>query len=118
MADLLVDTDVCIDHLSGRARLAGRRSRLGYSVLTRAEMHAGAVSASEAEQIRRLLAAMAEYPVDRQIAEEAGRIRREARIRLPDALIAATGLVHGLTVDTRNVADFRRVQGLRLRRQR
>jgi predicted nucleic acid-binding protein len=34
---------------------------------------------------------------------------------LPDALIAATGLVHQLTLLTRNVADFRRVPGLRLR---
>lgn len=114
---MLVDTDVCIDHLSGRARLSGRRSRLGYSVITRAELRAGASSAVEVEQIRRLLAAMSEYPVDRQIAEEAGRIRNEVGIRLPDALIAATALVHGLTVDTRNLGDFRRIPGLRLRRR-
>jgi predicted nucleic acid-binding protein len=30
---------------------------------------------------------------------------------MPDALIAATGLVHQLTVLTRNVADFRRAPG-------
>ena len=118
MADLLVDTDVCIDHLVGRSRLSGRRSRLGYSVITRAELLSGGASAFEAEQIRRLLGAMTEYPVDRQIAEEAGRIRSEVGIRLPDALIAATALVHGLSVDTRNMSDFRRVRGLRLRRQR
>jgi predicted nucleic acid-binding protein len=98
--------------------VSGRRSRLGYSVITRAELGAGAGSAFEAEQIRRLLGAMIEYPVDRQIADEAGRIRRESGIRLPDALIAATALVHGLTFDTRNLSDFRRVPGLRLRRQR
>jgi|SRR3954452_16533202 predicted nucleic acid-binding protein len=118
MTDLLIDTDVCIDHLSGRARLSGRRSRLGYSVITRAELYSGAPSADEAEQIRRLLGAMIEYPIDRQIADEAGRVRRETGIRLPDALIAATAMVHGLTVDTRNLSDFRRVAGLRLRRQR
>lgn len=118
MADLLVDTDVCIDHLTGRARLSGRRSRLGYSVITRAELRAGVSSAGEGEQVRRLLAALTEYPVDRQIAEEAGRIRSEVGIRLPDALIAATALVHGLTVDTRNLSDFQRVPGLRLRRHR
>jgi toxin FitB len=118
VADLLVDTDVCIDHLAGRSRLSGRRTRLGYSVITRAELRAGANSAVEAEQIRRLLGAMTEYPVDRQIAEEAGRIRQEVGIRLPDALIAATALVNGLTVDTRNLSDFRRVPGLRLRGRR
>lgn len=118
MADLLVDTDVCIDHLAGHARLSGRRNRLGYSVITRAELRAEAKGAFEAEQIRRMLGAMTEYPVDRQVADEAGRIRAEAGIRLPDALIAATALVHGLTLDTRNLADFRRVPGLRLRRSR
>jgi toxin FitB len=117
MTDLLVDTDVCIDHLTGHTRLSGRRGRLGYSVITRAELRAGAVTAVEDEQIRRLLGAMTEYAVDRQVAEEAGRIRREVGTRLPDALIAATALVHGLTVDTRNMSDFRHIPGLRLRRR-
>jgi toxin FitB len=106
---------VCVDHLAGRARISGQRSRLGYSVITRAELHAGAGSVVEVEGIRRLLGAMVEYPVDRQVAERAGRIRREAGVRLPDALIAATALVHGLTVHTRNVRDFKRVTGLRVR---
>ena len=118
MADTLVDTELCIDHLAGRARLSGRRTRLGYSVITRAELRAGASSAFEAEQIRRLLGAMTEYPVDRQIADEAGRLRSEVGIRLPDALIAATALVHGVAVDSRNLSDFRKVPGLRLRQRR
>ena len=115
MADVLVDTDVCIDHLAGHGRISGRRSRLGYSVITRAELRAGARSESEVEQVRHLLGAMTEYPVDRQVAEEAGRIQHEAGIRLPEALIAATALVHGLSVHTRNVSDFKRVPGLRIR---
>lgn len=117
MADLLVDTDVCIDHLVGRSRLSGHRSRLGYSVITRAELWAGAGSEQESQRIRRLLGAMREFEVDRPVAERAGRIRHDLGIRLPDALIAATALVHGLTLDTRNLADFRRVPGLRLRRR-
>ncbi len=118
MADLLLDTGVCIDHLVGRSPLSGRSSALGYSVLTRAELQSGAANSFEAEQIRRLLGAMTEYPLDRQIAEEAGRIRSEVGIRLPDALLAATALVHRLSLDTRNPSDFRQVPGLRLRRQR
>jgi predicted nucleic acid-binding protein len=34
---------------------------------------------------------------------------------MPDALIAATGIVHQLTLLTRNVADFRKAPGLRVR---
>jgi hypothetical protein len=50
---------------------------------------------------------MTEHLLDRQIAEEAGRRRQHAGIRLPAALIAATAPVHGLTVHTRNVTDFK-----------
>ena len=114
MADLLVDTDVCIDHLTGRLRLP-RRERLAYSVITRAELLAGA-DGSDEPMVRRLLAGMDEIPVDRRIADRAGLLLRELRsLRTPDALIAATALVHSLTLDTRNAADFRPVPGLRLR---
>jgi predicted nucleic acid-binding protein len=111
VADLLVDTDVCIDHLEGIRRLP-RAGRLAYSVITRAELLAGGPSYEAA--VRRLLAGMDELVVDRRVAERAGELRRLG-LRMPDALIAATGLVHQLTVLTRNVAHFQRTPGLRLR---
>ena len=115
MADLLVDTDVCIDHLNGDTRLPGRRARLNVSVITRAELLAGCTDPRDVASVRRLLASMTERTVDRQVADEAGRIRSEVGIKLPDALIAATAVVHGLTLHTRNRRDFTRVPGLRLR---
>jgi predicted nucleic acid-binding protein len=111
VADLLVDTDVCIDHLEGVKRLP-RRGRLGYSVVTRAELLAGDPAHETA--VRRLLAGMDELVVDRRVADRAGLLRRLG-LRMPDALIAATALVHQLTLLTRNVADFRRAPGLRVR---
>jgi predicted nucleic acid-binding protein len=111
VADLLVDTDVCIDHLEGAKRLP-RRGRLAYSVITRAELLAGDPAHEAA--VRRLLAGMDELIVDRRIADRAGVLRRLG-LRMPDALIAATGLVHQLTLLTRNGADFRKAPGLRVR---
>lgn len=111
MAELLVDTDVCIDHLDGVKRLP-RRGRLAYSVITRAELLAGGPSHEAA--VRRLLAGMDELLVDRRIADRAGELRRMG-LRMPDALIAATGIVHQLTLLTRNRADFRKAPGLRVR---
>lgn len=52
---------------------------------------------------------MTEYQVGRQVADQAGRIRHEVGIRLTDAPIAATAPVHGLTTNTRNLADFQRI---------
>ncbi len=45
------------------------------------------------------------------VAEGAGRIRRETGLRLPDALIAATAIAHDLQLATRNGRDFERVRG-------
>ena len=59
-----------------------------------------------------LLGSLRELPVDRTVAEGAGRIRRETGLRLPDALIAATAIAHDLQLATRNRRDFDRVQGL------
>lgn len=113
MADLLVDTDVCVDHLNGTRRLP-RSGRLAYSVITRAELLAD--PAADEPTIHRLLAAMDELAVDRRIAERAGRLRRERQsVKMPDALIAATALVHSLTLRTNNARDFRRITGLRVR---
>ncbi len=112
MADLLVDTDVFVDHLRGARRLAPVRHRVHYSVITRAELFAGNTAS---HLVSTLLAPFREIPVDRTVAERAGRIRRESGIRLPDALIAATAIEHKLGLVTRNRSDFEPVRSLRLR---
>ncbi|MGD9995875.1 MAG: type II toxin-antitoxin system VapC family toxin [Ilumatobacteraceae bacterium] len=112
MSDLLVDTDIFIDHLRGAAALVPGRHRLYYSVVTRAELFAGNTATNLSSQ---LLAPFRELAVDRAIAERAGRVAREFAIRLPDALIAATALEHGLGLATRNRKHFESIRGLRLR---
>ena len=111
MAEVLIDTDVLVDHLRGAARLTVDRAA-SYSVITRAELFAGPERQRDA--VRALLAPFRELPVTTDIAEEAGRLRRATGILLPDALIAATALAHGLELMTRNVRNFGRVPGLEL----
>lgn len=112
MTDILVDTDVFIDHLRGADELRAGKHRLQYSVVTRAELFAGTTAT---DAVSRLLAPFREMPVDRAVAERAGGVRRDSHVRLPDALIAATAVEHGLGLATRNRADFAAVPGLRLR---
>lgn len=109
-AGVLIDTDVFVDHLRGARRLPAPPGRGCYSSITRCELFAGLHI--DEDVVRRLLAPFAEIPVDRPIAERAGRVRRETGLRVPDALIAATALEAGLELWTRNARDFDRVAGL------
>ena len=108
---VLFDTDIFVDHLRGARRLPDFSGY--YSVITRAELFAG--DKEDESAVRALLALHTEIAVDAIIAERAGRLRRTSTIRMPDALVAATALEHGLELMTRNRRDFDRVRDLRLR---
>ena len=113
MARLLVDSDVLVDHLRGRVRFVAGRNEVHVSTINRAELLAG--RSTDEARVRLLLTAMIEIPVDAAIAERAGRIRRASQARLPDALIAATAIEHGLTLVTRQSSGFQWIRGLRIR---
>ncbi len=113
LPDFLVDSDVFIDHLRAGKRVPVPPRDSAYSVLTRAELYAG--RNADENVVDLLLSAFEELPIDRAIAEEAGRIRRGVGISLADAVIAATALLSRRVLVTRNVKDFRKVSGLRLR---
>lgn len=110
---LLVDTDILIDHIRGARRFEPGPADVCVSAVTRAELYAG--RAAEESVVDQLLATFHEIDIDRAIAEQAGRLRRTARLPMPDALIASTALAHGLTLLTRDARRFDRVSGLETR---
>ncbi len=113
MPDLLLDTDVFVDHLRGARRIRHNGDRILYSVITRCELFAG--RETDEEQVRRVLSPFDEVAVARSIAKRAGRLRRTTALRTPDALIAATVLEHNLHLVTRIPRDLQLVRGLRIR---
>lgn len=112
MSAILLDTDVLVDHLRGHRRINLVDPTWKISVVTRCELFAG--RNTDESSLRQTLNQLEELVVDRAIAEAAGGIRRTAQLAVPDALIAATALEHGLSLMTRNVRHFRRVPGLEL----
>ena len=52
--------------------------------------------------------------LEQPIKEKTAEIRKMYKIKLPDAIIAATALVYNLTLITRNVNDFKKIEGLRI----
>lgn len=52
------------------------------------------------------------YELDHAIKTKTAEIRRAHRIKLPDAIIAATAIIYNLTLLTRNTSDFASIDEL------
>lgn len=114
MARYLLDSDVLIWLLRGRQATVQRLESLdgpfGISVISRAEIWAGAREA-ERQHIEQLFLSLTTYSVEERIADQASAFLRQSQrhghgLELPDALIAATAVVHGLILVTYNTAHF------------
>ena len=54
------------------------------------------------------------YQLDEDITELTIEVRKKYRIKLPDAIIAATALHHDLILFTNNTSDFDKIKGIKL----
>ena len=103
----LFDTNILIDSLNGiaAARSALERSRNpAISIISWIEVLVGATENDEI--VEGLLRNFEVIHISDEIGRRAARIRRERRMKLPDAIILATASVGGRTLVTRNTRDF------------
>ncbi len=125
-----IDTNVIIATMQGvpdavafmeTVELAG--SEVLYSVIVEAELFShSALTEDDRADLRRLLDLGEIVAVDSEIALKAADLRAlssrayKRRMKLPDALVAATALVRSAILVTRNVEDFEHLlrHGLRL----
>lgn len=122
-AAVLVDTGPVLRQLRSHQptirllRELGRREHLGISAITRLEVHAG-MYRDERYATQKILSRFVTFDIDSDIADLAGDLMARSRTRsvlaLPDAVIAATALLKGLTLITYNVAHFSPINGLSL----
>lgn len=105
----VLDSDILIDYLQG---IPQARKELGnyrdpcYSVISWMEVMCGAETEEEAAAARAFLNALRLVELDGAIAARAVQLRREKRLKLPDAVILATADVEGCFLVTRNAKDF------------
>ena len=103
------DTNILIDYLSGveaaRREISLHESKL-ISPITWMEVLVGAQNPEEEERVRRFLRRFELVPIDQRVSEEAVGIRREKKLRLPDAIIWASAKTNGALLVTRNTKDF------------
>ena len=113
----LIDTNVISDYLSNKlpAKTSGMINKITaqLSVITRIELLSWSdVSSRQLQILQNFIAVAIVYDLDEAIIIETIRIRKLYKIKLPDAIIAATALVNSLTLITRNISDFRRISEL------
>jgi predicted nucleic acid-binding protein len=112
----LIDTNVIIDFSANRIPKAGSILLTRcfdevpqISIITKIELLGfPLVTVGIKELIKvSLVIGLTDDIVDRTIL-----IRKQHKIKLPDAIIAATSIVSGSTLLSRNSADFKRIKGL------
>jgi predicted nucleic acid-binding protein len=105
----LFDTNILIDHLNGitkATREIGLSPNPAISIITWIEVMTGASGEEEQAILRSFLLNFECLPVSMAVAERAAVVRREKRLKMPDAIILATAEVAGTKLVTRNVRDF------------
>jgi len=108
MVKPLFDTNVLVDYLNAvpEARTELQRyTEKAISIITWMEVMVGVNHDLEAAT-RNFLGGFDLIGVDERIAESAVSLRRNHRIKLPDAIIWATAQVHSMLLVTRNIRDF------------
>ena len=116
MSEYILDTNILILHLRNRPDITNllkqwrQSGKLYISTVVRTELITG-MHPHEEERTLALLDSLVSLPVDSQTADLAGRLmyryaRRGITLGLPDTLIAATAIVHNLTLATSNVKHF------------
>ena len=119
-ADFLIDTNAGIDFLNGKLPPASTAwleqaldaQRLAMSVVVRIELLSWQGPAAEMQALEDFIAATEVLPLDELVTQRTIRLRQQHRVKLPDAIIAATALAHGLPLLTRNGKDFQALSGL------
>ena len=116
MSKFLLDTDVIIWHLRGRPEVTSALRDLqafgvpSCSALSVLEVRVG-MKKGEEHKTDLFLGSLTVFDVTRQIADRAADLIREQKVKgvmldLPDAVIAGTCMLHGLTLVTYNTRHY------------
>ncbi len=105
----VLDTNILIDYLHGIEK--ARQEIACYpdcsiSLITWMEIMVGATDKKEESMLRGFLSRFTLIPVSADIAETAVTLRRQHRIRIPDAIIWASAHSSNTLLVTRNTRDF------------
>ena len=105
----IIDSDILVDYLQGldkAKRELDRYSQHEISIISWMEIMAGADTPEEEKACREFLSTFTIHQLSVEIATEAVQVRKEFRVRLPDAIVWATARINSCLLVTRNSKDF------------
>ncbi|MCY7391020.1 MAG: type II toxin-antitoxin system VapC family toxin [Leptolyngbyaceae cyanobacterium CAN_BIN12] len=115
----LFDSNILIYHLNGELNSQGRALlKLGllgngtYSIISKIEVLGFQQPSAVELQARQLFSSLTEISLTSEITDQTIALRKLYKIKLPDAIIAATAIIQSLQLVTRNSIDFARITGL------
>ncbi len=113
----LLDSNLIIYHLSGTVEasefIRKHAESVAISAVTRIEVMGFHFPSPEAERnATNLLDALLMHQISPEIVEATILLRKKSKIKIPDAIIAATALCQNLTLVTRNINDFEHIPDL------
>ena len=113
----LLDSNVIIDFCNGKLPVAGRKlleaTEPEMSIITQIELFATTnITREEFSLLEQFTAISVVHPVTTDLVTTTIKIRQEYRLKLPDAIIAATAIVHNIPLISRNSSDFKKVNEL------
>lgn len=95
---------VFMDNLEMHLSVISRIELLGWSKMTEHQF----------QQLSGFISASLVYDLSEEIIQNTIKIRKSHRIKLPDAIIAATAITNNLTLITRNTSDFKKIVNLQV----
>ncbi|OJV16681.1 MAG: hypothetical protein BGO21_27815 [Dyadobacter sp. 50-39] len=92
-----------------------QNSRICFSVLTEIELFSWkSATQFDFDLVTMFVGVSLLFELEKDIRDKAAELRRHHNLELPDAIIAATAMVHELTLITNNTTDFAGIEKLRL----
>lgn len=115
----LIDTNVIIDYTSNLIPGNGTafvenifNTAFNTSVVVKIEVLGYNDAPAKMQLLEEFIASATIFPLDDAVTQKTIELRRIKKIKLGDAVIAATALVYSLVIITRNTADFNNIAGL------